>query len=514
MDELRSAAPPSPTPGRRGQRRLPRAEFSPSGRARCVHCQETITWGEVRLAVSVEEPEAPSGRVTRFLHTDCAAEFEDRGADLGGLDWPARVLANSDMSAEDRGSIWETLFEPSESPTEMEIDNESTGLSIFAADVAARALRAGARSSHEPAPGDVSRWGGVLEQELIQDDSFTLRVRVDQALTEPERGWVGRSTTRLRIPCGRLMIWPSHFLLDELSDVLDGGWDPEDHYSPQRLLLPPGDYHADLYSYIGGVNDEACVGRAASEAWRAGHQGGEYVDFLLQLRILDPSRDGHPGWGASFPPGEGARVLGRSHGGLHRLAEPEGGQPEAADHEPQDPDAQLRERLASTSDVTELFEPESAPEAEALPCPMKLPLSSILNLTRVQAALGSHGVAAALDIIAPRSIIIGGAARHPAPLVACLDGLDAPPEIVVEELWDERLRVTLQSPEPGAVERNLRRVVEEAWRFLDGAGLELVIRAPGQSWQRLAGEVQGALLVVRGVWPTGDGAWSPRSPGA
>ena len=247
--------------------------------------------------------------------------------DLGAVDWMMQLRANSDLGARELEALCRELSGPQPPfERELELHNESTSFSVTSSALAARALR-DAVQGWEPDAKKLASYGGVLEQELAQDDPFRLRVVVGRDLNAEERCWVSRSSARVRVPCGRLMVWASHFLPDELSEVLEMGWQPGESYVPERVVVPPGSYRVDLYSYASSVNGFVCLGMQRWKQWweEVGRApGARWVDFLLQLRPLEEDDEiRKQTWGGSFAAGDGARDPGDSLRGLPAELEPE-----------------------------------------------------------------------------------------------------------------------------------------------------------------------------------------------
>ncbi|WP_165221202.1 hypothetical protein [Aquisphaera insulae] len=127
---------------------------------------------------------------------------------------------------------------------DLEVRNEATGFMI-----SSRGLCGHDFSKIEG--GDeawlaATRDGVILPIELAQDEPFLIRVLVNEPLSAQEDAeWIGRSSHRLRIPDGKLEITGggSEFLWD----------DDSDEYT-QTLDIPPGDYLAELYTFLQGVN--------------------------------------------------------------------------------------------------------------------------------------------------------------------------------------------------------------------------------------------------------------------
>ncbi len=129
-------------------------------------------------------------------------------------------------------------------------------------------------------------WTALLE--LIQDDSFNLRVVVGELSAQEEAEWVGKVQWSLRAPSHRL--------------ILETGLEPslaEEEVRTLALEVPAGDYRATCYAYLPGVNSWACLREAghveALGEWFRRTRGGEPMpDWLLVHLAEAPGEDpGH-----------------------------------------------------------------------------------------------------------------------------------------------------------------------------------------------------------------------------
>lgn len=95
------------------------------------------------------------------------------------------------------------------------------------------------------------RDGVFLPFELVQDASFIIRVVVDEPLSRQESDeWVGITRHKLRVPDGRLV-------------VIGGGpeylWGEDMAEFSRFLDVPPGDYLAEVHTYLQSVNGKYCL---------------------------------------------------------------------------------------------------------------------------------------------------------------------------------------------------------------------------------------------------------------
>ncbi len=98
-DELEKilAAPPKQ---KGGPKSFPFADHAPTGRAKCIQCEEPIAKGSLRIAIE-REIETPMG-VTKgagYLHPACAAEYVDDD------DFAVKVKGNSALEDADLAAL-------------------------------------------------------------------------------------------------------------------------------------------------------------------------------------------------------------------------------------------------------------------------------------------------------------------------------------------------------------------------------------------------------------------------
>ncbi len=137
--------------------------------------------------------------------------------------------------------------------------NEATGFLITSRAMVGR----GMDPDEEPWTKAV-RAGDALPIELVQDDSFLIRVVAGDELTPQEsEEWVGRLAWRLRVPDGRLAVTGgAEFVMEPFEE------DPTSEFV--RLLdVPAGDYHAVIYAYLSGINGEYLLDEAAPKGEKA-----------------------------------------------------------------------------------------------------------------------------------------------------------------------------------------------------------------------------------------------------
>ena len=177
------------------------------------------------------------------------------------------------------------------------IENDSGGMSILSSSVVDRAI-AGAR-------GNDASFAAAHEAILVLlegDDSFIARVVANEPLTEEEEEqWVCRIRTRLKVPCGRLLVCAG-FDPRSLEDFKEHG----PHDSAREVHVPPGEYRVDVYTHA-----PTMTARILRERWdekigawfRREHKGKSFPSWLAgELARFAEENDEDPGhekeWGA------------------------------------------------------------------------------------------------------------------------------------------------------------------------------------------------------------------------
>jgi hypothetical protein len=132
--------------------------------------------------------------------------------------------------------------------TEVSIYNEATGFVITSKNIGGQDF-ATADCFTDPWKQAVKE-GIFLPVELVQDDSFNVRVVVDEPLLpEESEGWVDHWWGKLVIADGVLTITGG-------SEYLEG--EEMDDYT-EYIDVPPGAYRADFYTFSPGVNGDYCL---------------------------------------------------------------------------------------------------------------------------------------------------------------------------------------------------------------------------------------------------------------
>jgi hypothetical protein len=175
------------------------------------------------------------------------------------------------------------------SRTDVNIYNEATGFTITSKSLGGRDFSPW--DSSDPEWREAMREGLFLTAELVQDDSFGVRVVADEPLTEEEQAqWVDHWAAKLLITDGILTI----------SGGIEYLWGEEMEDYTQYVPVAPGVYRVDFYTYIPGVNGWHCL-RAAPEgeepfgAYFRRTRPGEAFPYWLQADCYEePEQDpGH-----------------------------------------------------------------------------------------------------------------------------------------------------------------------------------------------------------------------------
>jgi hypothetical protein len=137
----------------------------------------------------------------------------------------------------------------------------------------------------EPIWGKRYARGEFIPVELYQDDSFIMRVVLNESLTQQESDeWVGKITFKLSIPDGTMVVTGGTEYICETSE-----W-TEEHLVNflQTIAVPPGDYQLDLYTYITAANGSPLVELA--------EQGKEEPTGTYFRRTRKVGADKFPEW--------------------------------------------------------------------------------------------------------------------------------------------------------------------------------------------------------------------------
>jgi len=102
------AAPPAKGKGKKGDLPLPHADRAPTGRAKCIQCEEPIGKGELRVAVEREiDTGAFTSKGAGYLHPSCAMAWWEAQEPDGSSppEFIEKVLAGSALSDEEKGEL-------------------------------------------------------------------------------------------------------------------------------------------------------------------------------------------------------------------------------------------------------------------------------------------------------------------------------------------------------------------------------------------------------------------------
>lgn len=132
--------------------------------------------------------------------------------------------------------------------------NEATGFTICSGKVLGAAI-----------DDESAKWkkavndGHLIPVSLIQDDSFNIRVVLDDALSAAESDeWVGKIESHLNLEKGVLCMGAG---AEHIYGDSDDAEEADDYL--HKLRLSPGKYKATLYMYIPGINGTACLDEIA-----------------------------------------------------------------------------------------------------------------------------------------------------------------------------------------------------------------------------------------------------------
>lgn len=137
---------------------------------------------------------------------------------------------------------------------DIEVENEANGFAIHNKKVMGNSID-DSSDKWMKAVND----GDLIPIELVQDDSFIIRVCAGGPLSEQEQEeWVGKVESVLHLPDGELCIGGG-------AEHIYGG-DADVAISASKIhfvSMPPGSYKATVYMYIPGINGSACLDELA-----------------------------------------------------------------------------------------------------------------------------------------------------------------------------------------------------------------------------------------------------------
>jgi len=109
LDALIAAAPKKAK-----DRPLPHADRAPTGRAKCMQCQEPLEKGALRIGVERElEMGANVTKSAGYLHPGCAFAWTEEHLDDGDVEgWLGRVFSHSELTDAERQELSESLTPP------------------------------------------------------------------------------------------------------------------------------------------------------------------------------------------------------------------------------------------------------------------------------------------------------------------------------------------------------------------------------------------------------------------
>lgn len=233
----------------------------------------TTRWGRIGTAGQSAAKSFPSPAAAQVEHDKLVAEKLKKGYQEVG-DGPAAPPAEPGLPARFDVSIY----------------NEATGFLFTSEAQRAKAPEEGGADWDKGVRAGL--WFPVA---LVQDDSFNVRVVVNSELTAAESDeWVGKLTSKLLVPDGRLVVCGgSIFVMDE-----------EDEYTmqfTQILDIPPGEYQATVYAFAHSINGEHLLTIATGKKpeplghyFRRTRPGEKFPPWLHNYCVMDPDVDpGH-----------------------------------------------------------------------------------------------------------------------------------------------------------------------------------------------------------------------------
>lgn len=151
------------------------------------------------------------------------------------------------------------------------IYNEATGFVVTSRKMAGKTLEEGS-----PAWLKAVKRGDMLPLQLVQDDSFVIRIVAGAALSAQEaEEWVARVDWHLNVPDGKLCVTGGAPFTNEDYDADDGYW----AQFVGEVAIPKGRYQASLYTYLHGVNGDSVIDHLAG-----GDEGERLEDWLARTR--------------------------------------------------------------------------------------------------------------------------------------------------------------------------------------------------------------------------------------
>jgi hypothetical protein len=193
------------------------------------------------------------------------------------------------MAGKTRGS-----FRATPSRRDIAVYNEATGFVVTSRGMGGRGIDPTSR-----AWTSAFLRGDLLPIELVQDDSFVIRIVAGGKLSRQEEDeWVGRVSWILNCPDGQLVVAGGSEFLEE---PLDAG-ENDELQSVRTIAIAPGTYRADFYTYLSGVNGAVLLERAMRQTaaetlgayFRRTRTSTPFPDWLRARMVACPDLD--PGY--------------------------------------------------------------------------------------------------------------------------------------------------------------------------------------------------------------------------
>ena len=175
---------------------------------------------------------------------------------------------------------------------DVSVTNDSGGLSLISSTVVDRVIEDNRENDQAFAEAN-----DVVLFALPGDESFIARVVVGEPLTAAEEAaWVACVRTRLKIPCGRLLVCGG-FDPRRLESWRDEGETEDDESCVREVKVPPGEYRVDLYSHMSSLTASFVreEWRETVGAWfRREHPNTPFPQWLAEELKTSPEEDpGH-----------------------------------------------------------------------------------------------------------------------------------------------------------------------------------------------------------------------------
>lgn len=168
---------------------------------------------------------------------------------------------------------------------DVHVYNEATGFVITS----------GSFNGKKPRDFEGKKWverikdGTFIPVMLVQDDSFNVRVIVNEALNQQESDeWVDRVVWKLAVPDGKLVITAGSELIE--------GEEMDEEYT-KTLSIEPGTYQVEIYNQLPGVNGDFSLAEAGiseeeiPDYFKRTRPGNKMPEWMAQWLDLEEDED-------------------------------------------------------------------------------------------------------------------------------------------------------------------------------------------------------------------------------